>query len=327
MLSALGYDPTDPYEVYPEYVASFDSSANNKVDLAVLRDGQPIIAIECKKAGTGLARERGQLRGYFNALQTVKLGVLTDGIVWEFFVDSTEPNIMDDEPFLTFDLETIINGSASDELLEALASLTRPEFEPDGIAETAHVLLVKKRLRTALAEELSSPSEDFCRVALQKAGLKYVRRSSIERYYGPMVKDALADTLAHAVATRAIDGISEDSAIDRRILTTDRELAVYGYVRRRLAYLVDEEVYFSAIEQVQYKDYIGKLVVFFERERKGWLFDYVEGADGYDKFLFPEPYGTIMTNNIADIDKPLKAIFTGLVRDRGGIRREFARIA
>lgn len=331
VLVALGYDPSDPYEVYPEHAASFDSAVNNRVDFAVLRDGVPIIAIECKKVGADLVCERGQLRSYFNALRPVKLGILTNGVIWEFFVDSGEPNIMDEEPFLTLDLEIVAIAGVPDELLQTLAEIAKTKFEPADIAEIAHVQLVKKRLRTALADELQSPSEEFCRFALQKVGLKNVRRAQIERHYGPMVKSALTESLVLPAAGRLLTETAERSSdepqIDRRILTTDRELAIYSYVRRRLAFLVDDELRFDAIDQVQYKDYIGKLVVFFERERKGWLFDYIEGADGYDKFMFPAPYGDIVTNNILDIDGPLKAVFTSVVRELTGSRRDLARIA
>lgn len=328
LLAALGYDPTNPYEIYPEYSASFDSSESNKVDFAVLRDGEPVIAVECKKVGTSLSSERGQLRGYFNALLPVKLGILTDGVVWEFFVDSDQPNIMDEEPFVTLDLETIEISGLSEEILQALMPISKEAFEPDRIAETAHVLLVKKRLRTTLVEELTSPSEEFCRFALQKIGLKNVRRTAIDRHYGLMVKSAINEALILPAAERLLDETRDGAPnIDDRILTTDRELAVYGYVRRRLAYLVDDERHFDAIDQVQYKDYIGKLVVFFNRERKGWLFDFIEGEEGRDKFTFPDPYGQIVTNNILDIDVPLKAVFTSRVRERSGHRLEFARSA
>jgi predicted type IV restriction endonuclease len=332
VLAALGYDPSNPYEIYPEHAASFDSAVNNRVDFAVLRNGTPIIAIECKKVGADLTCERGQLRGYFNALQPVKLGVLTNGVVWEFFVDSGEPNLMDEEPFLTLDLETVAMGGVPDESLHILAELTKSTFEPAYIAEIAHVQLIKKRLRTALAEELQSPSEEFCRFALQKVGLKNVRRAQIDRHYGGLVKKALTESLILPAAERMLIEGGEASGgrtpqIDSRILTTDRELAIFAYVRRRLAFLVDDELHFGAIDQVQYKDYIGKLVVFFGRERKGWLFDYIEGSDGYDKFTFPAPYGNIITNNILEIDGPLRAVFMSQVRAATSPRRDLARSA
>jgi hypothetical protein len=106
-------------------------------------------------------------------------------------------------------------------------------------------------------------------------------------------------------------------------------LAVFAYVRRRLAFLVCEEWQFNAIEDVEYKDYIGKLVVYYGKERKGRLFDYVEGADGLDKFVFPEPHGEMVTNNVLDIDAPLKAIFTQRVQEMGAMPQlaSLARIA
>lgn len=49
MLGLLGYDFSNPYEVYPEHAASFGDGDVARVDLAVLRDGAPVIAIECKQ--------------------------------------------------------------------------------------------------------------------------------------------------------------------------------------------------------------------------------------------------------------------------------------
>ena len=73
VIALLGYDPSNPYEVYPEYAAGFSDGDDRRVDLAILKDGRPEIAIECKTAGTNLASQRGQLRAYFNALLPVKV--------------------------------------------------------------------------------------------------------------------------------------------------------------------------------------------------------------------------------------------------------------
>ena len=78
---------------------------------------------------------------------------------------------MDEEPFLTFDLEIVAMGGVPGELLQTLAEISMFRASSSRyIAEVAHVQLVKKRLRTALAEELRSPSEEFCRFALQRVG-------------------------------------------------------------------------------------------------------------------------------------------------------------
>src|ERR1700693_3079595 len=78
-LGLLGYDYANPSEVFPEHVADFTASQLNKVDLAILRDGKPIIAVECKKVGADITADRGQLRAYYNALPSAKLGILTNG--------------------------------------------------------------------------------------------------------------------------------------------------------------------------------------------------------------------------------------------------------
>ena len=120
MLGLLGYDYSNPYEVYPEHMAHFDPNKPIKVDLAIMRDGQPVIGIECKKVGSDLIEPRAEIRTYYNALPTTRLAILTNGIVFEFFVDSVDPNVMDDEPFLTLDLDTVSRNGVSDEVLETL---------------------------------------------------------------------------------------------------------------------------------------------------------------------------------------------------------------
>ena len=48
-LNALGYDVFNPLEVVPEFIADSRLKKDEKVDYAVMKDGKPIILIECKK--------------------------------------------------------------------------------------------------------------------------------------------------------------------------------------------------------------------------------------------------------------------------------------
>ena len=328
MLGLLGYDYSNPYEVYPEHLADGDPNQPIKADLAIMRDGQPVIGIECKKVGSDLIEPRAEIRAYYNALPTTRLAILTNGIVFEFFVDSVDPNVMDEEPFLTLDLEGVSRNGVSDEVLETLLYTTKDNFNPDTIAELAHVQLVKKRLRTVLVEETKTPSEEFCRFFLHKAGLKNVRKGTIERYYGPVIKSAFEEALVLPVVQRLrADATPEGKfnsvnlhQIGQRIVATERELAIVNYVRRRLAFLVPDDTLFHAIDRVDYRDYVGKLSIYYDRESSGRMFDYIGGADGIDKYIFPAPYGEIITSNIADIDEPLKATFTARVRDIGPLQ-------
>lgn len=337
-LGLLGYDFTNPYEVYPEHAADFANDNPNKVDLAILRGGEPIIAVEVKRAGTEITDHTGQLAGYFNALATVKLGVITNGIVYAFHVDSDAPNMMDEEPFFTLDLETIASaGLADDEMLETLLSITKSHFDPSAMAEAAHVRLVKRRLRKVLVEEARAPSESFCRFVLEQIGIRNIRAAAIERYYAPMIKAAFEESLVMPVVRKlqadpqgAAKGIGLNlHQTGQRVITTEREIAIFGYIRRRLAFLVAEEAQFNAIEAVHYKDYVGKFAIYYENVRKGRMFDFIEGSDGYDKYVFPEPFGEIVTNNIYEIDDALRATFIARVRELGATAQthRLARIA
>lgn len=87
-LQFLGYNTSDPHEVYPEHHADFSDKYKNRVDFAILEDDVPVIAVECKTLNNSSKDDRGQLKSYFNAVKTVKMGVLTDGVKWEFFADS-----------------------------------------------------------------------------------------------------------------------------------------------------------------------------------------------------------------------------------------------
>lgn len=320
IIGALGYDYSDPFIVQPEFAADFRDDSRDRVDYVVMREGKPIIAIECKKAGTDLLSNRGQLRAYFTALQSVRLGILTNGIQFEFFADCDSPNIMDAEPFVTLDLEAASRAPIPSDVLEAMSLLTHGRFEPDLVAEAAGERLIAKRLRTILMQEVRAPSEKLCRYVLKRVGVKKVHHSSIKSRYSSLVRAAFEDALILPVleklreqATRRQDPPTEAEEATQRIVTTDRELAVYRYVCRRLAFLSTDEHQFAAIERVHYQDYIGKFVVYYEQIRKGRLFDFIEGRDGYDKFVFPEPYGEIVTNSMLDIDEPLHALFSSRV--------------
>lgn len=130
-LNLLGYDDRNPDEVCPEHSADFSEKYKNRVDFAILMGEKPVIAIECKAVGLPLKDERGQLRSYFNAAPTVKMGVITDGLIYEFYADSDEPNMMDQNAFLCFDLREIAKGKIENSVDEGLRSLQKINFDPE----------------------------------------------------------------------------------------------------------------------------------------------------------------------------------------------------
>lgn len=326
MLGLLGYDYTNPFEVFPDHAAPLPDGTPTTASFAVLRDGAPVIAVGCRAVGSDASSAWNGIARYFGSVDTVKLAILTNGIVYSFYVDSDEPDRLDAEPFMTVDLETVARVGVADEVLDGLLRITKPHFDPDTIAEVAHLEIVKKRLLGVFVEEAKGPTEEFCRFALGRVGLHHVRKAAIERYYAPMVKAAFEESLVLPVVQKLRAGPALEGKggaypplhqIGRRIAASERELALIGYVRRRLAYLVDEETLFEAIESVQHRDYVGRLVVFYEHEQRGRLFDFIAGTDGLDKYIFPDPIGEIVTDDVHDIDDALRRIFGARVRELG----------
>ena len=48
----LGFDIYNPTQVVPEYVADHGIRKGEKVDYAILSEGEPVMLFECKKVGT-----------------------------------------------------------------------------------------------------------------------------------------------------------------------------------------------------------------------------------------------------------------------------------
>lgn len=101
--SMLGYDVFNPQEFVPEFTADVGIKKGEKVDYAIIRDGQPVILIECKSISENLDRHDSQLFRYFGTT-TAKFAILTNGIIYRFYTDLDSPNKMDDDPFLTINI-------------------------------------------------------------------------------------------------------------------------------------------------------------------------------------------------------------------------------
>lgn len=85
-ISALGYDVFNPLEVLPEIVCDIGTKKGEKVDYAILMNGEPVILIECKHCEQDLNLHDNQLLRYFN-VSKAKFGILTNGIIYRFYSD------------------------------------------------------------------------------------------------------------------------------------------------------------------------------------------------------------------------------------------------
>jgi hypothetical protein len=216
MLSALGYDIWNPDEVCPEYDADFvikKYGQKEKVDLAIFRDGEPIIFIEVKPLDASLDGHQGQLAKYFNSKPSVVLGILTNGIEWRFFTDTGDPNIMDDSPFHVARLDAIDKG------LDVMARFIKGQEISDTTRTYATELLYTAKIAAFLKNSIDlkekNPGEGLIRWILKSDGgdgnaiYPGMVTVNIVAQFTPIVKNALTRVIRDIVR-RSVSAMDEE---------------------------------------------------------------------------------------------------------------------
>ncbi len=255
-LQTLGYDVFDPTEVVPEFTADVGVKKGEKVDYAVMRDGEPIILVECKPVATDLdINHMSQLFRYFT-VTPARVSVLTNGLIYQFFTDLEERNKMDQSPFMTIDMR-----EPKPNLVPELRRLSKDAFDVEEIIAAATELKYTRALRRYLAKEFSHPDDDFLRFLI---GHIYSGRITerVRTDFAPIVKRALRQFLNQLVNERLrsamVDVDAEGSAAgteqapsaptepapmeaieDDGIITTEDEYEAYLIVRAILAEVVE----------------------------------------------------------------------------------------
>lgn len=158
MSTVLGYDVFNPLEVVPEFTADVGVKRGEKVDYAILHQGEVQILIECKKlCGTLKIEHASQLFRYF-AVTSARIAILTNGIVYQFYTDLDAPNRMDAKPFLVLDLESI-----DETLIPELRKLRKDVFDLDSIISAAGELKYVGQIKRLLATQFREPEEEWVR--------------------------------------------------------------------------------------------------------------------------------------------------------------------
>jgi hypothetical protein len=334
----LGYDPNDPDEVFPEADASFSDKFKNRVDYAIYREGDPVIAVEAKKVGTLLTANRGELKGYYNAVPTVKLGILTDGLIYQLYSDTEAENLMDDAPFAVVDLEQIAQENIGEEAFDALLKIRRGTFDPADIGADARRKIFISAYVDTLEGVFKEPDERFVRTLMDMAGIEGRRMPRLLEEHTQYIREAmntffdkkLLERVGFAdrsdiVKVHPSEGptpptqeIPQVTADPPDIVTTEAEMEVYEYVKHRLPFLIarDEDL-FRKLDHVYFKDFRGTFTISYKQDRKGRLLNFKEGSEQKYRFDFPDSGEIVTTDNLSDIDDKLLTVFMKRVEDLG----------
>lgn len=193
-INALGYDVFNPLEVLPEMCCDIGTKKGEKIDYAIMKDGEPVILIECKHWAQDLNLHDNQLLRYFN-VSKAKFGVLTNGITYRFYTDLAEPNKMDEKPFLEVNLLDL-----KDAQIEELKKFHKSYFDVNEILSSASELKYMGELKTAIGKEFTSPTPDF---------VKYFGKQVYDGVFTPKVLEQFTGLVKRTISNLINDTISE----------------------------------------------------------------------------------------------------------------------
>lgn len=241
-IAALGYDVFNPQEVIPEFTADIGTKKGEKVDYAIMRDGDTIILVECKCAASDLSQENmSQLYRYFNTTNA-RIAILTNGVQYRFFSDLEEPNKMDCKPFLELDLLNLKPNA-----LAEVKKMAKEDFDLDRMLSTASELKYTSEIRKVLAAQADNPDEEFVRFFFYRVlpGSRFT--AAMKDQFSPLVAKAFNQFLSDRVSDRLRSALEsekgeaekgsdlEDDIIEEArnngIVTTEEEIEGYNIVR------------------------------------------------------------------------------------------------
>lgn len=279
-IKALGYDVFNPTEVVPEYTADVGSKKGEKVDYAILKDGVPIILIECKTCNADLDKEHAaQLKRYFHNTDAF-IGVLTNGLEYRFYAGLDKENVMDDRPFFVFDILKPIKVG------ELKAQFTKENFDVDEVVSRAGELKYLHELKAFLAAQFTTPNDDFIKYLGKKVYQGTMTKKVVE-HFTEIVKKALRDFINEKINERLDSArLLEEPAgteqpeeapeeEDNGIVTTEEETQGHLIIRAILAGTVDTE----RVTMRDHKTYCS--ILFEDNNRKTVCRFYFDGEQMY----------------------------------------------
>lgn len=255
-INALGYNVFDPTEVTPELVADVGTKKGEKVDYAILKEGQPTILFECKWCGCNLdSEDASQLYRYFS-VTPARFGILTNGIVYRFYSDLESQNVMDAKPFLEIDLLNL-----KEPLVEEVKKFSKTAFELDNILVTASELKYMREIRKIFEDQLNNPSEEFVKFFASQVysgkltqpvreQFTQITKKTLKQFINDKINERLNIALttseappipdikkSESDASKATEEVEPEA--DSRIVTTEEELEGFYTIKSILRESID----------------------------------------------------------------------------------------
>ena len=260
-LREMGYDTADPSVVKAEYTADVGTKQGEKVDFAILDNGEPVVFIECKSVNNELSKDNiSQLFRYFS-ITNVQIGILTNGVDYLFYTTG-EDNRMDDKPFMEINLLNLTKKDISE-----LEKFAKDNFSVDNAVSRADDLKYRNLIKKTLIKEFEEPSDEFIKV-IGKQVYDGILTQNVKDRFGKIIVSVNTEFINERVQKRLADAVEsndikveketeeeqqaiEESKSDDGIITTDEELEGF-YIVKSIASENDNADYVAMRDQKKY---------------------------------------------------------------------------
>ncbi len=209
----LGYDVFNPLEFTPEFIADVGIKKWEKVDYAIIKNGEPVILIEAKSTNKKLERHDSQLFRYFGTTKA-KFSILTNGITYRFYTDIEETNKMDKEPFLEFNIIKIKENQINE-----LKKFKKELFDVDMLLDSACLLKYEKQFKALFEQQLQEPTDDFIKIFVSSVYAAPKTQSVLDKFR-PILKKSLNDYINETLNDKIMNAL-QNTEIDNTNIIDD----------------------------------------------------------------------------------------------------------
>lgn len=303
----LGYDIFNSSEFVPEFTADVGTKKDEKVDYAIIKNGNPIIIIEAKNWTDNLNNHLNQLYRYFS-VTSAKFAILTNGIEYRFYTDLEETNKMDKKPFLTFSLLDL-----KDNLIPEIKKFKKEKFNVGAILTIAEELKYSNNILSLLNEEFTNTSDDFVKYILSYV-YDGVKTQNIIEKFKPIIKKTFSNFVNELINEKLKTAFEENApkvelkntieevaitTLDNKIITTQEELESYYIIKGILSEFIDSK-------KIVFKDTETYFGILYENNVRKWICR-LYLSDNRKAIVFPENNGKISDkiylNSLEDLYK------------------------
>jgi hypothetical protein len=127
----------------------------------------------------------GQLSRYFQATKA-RIGILTNGRLFQFFSDLDDRNLMDQKPFAEIDLFDLRSAP-----IEQIKQMSKTMFDIDNLLSSAERLKYLRGVKEEIKAELSDPSDWFVREMAVRVHSAQRITGQLQEKFKPIVIDAI----------------------------------------------------------------------------------------------------------------------------------------